>query len=75
MAENPSTWKSAELVIADAIDEWRYMVGRRAVGPTDVHLIANRLRSAGLLNDTDEPEIGWEGLRAHFEEKEKRIRH
>jgi hypothetical protein len=27
-------------------------------------MIAKRLREAGLLKDQDEPELGWEGLRA-----------
>ena len=59
--ENPSTWKRAELVIMDAILEWE---ASSKFGSKQA-LIASRLRAHGLLNDQDEPEIGWDGLREH----------
>lgn len=64
--ENPATWKRAELIIGDARAEWVDMDDCGAVGPSIDKYIANKLREAGLLNDQDEPEIGWDGLRAHL---------
>lgn len=69
--ENPSTWKTAELVIMDALDEFNEKVRKGGViGPSEPSHIAWRLREAGLLNDHDESMIGWEGLRKHGEERE-----
>lgn len=59
--ENPSTWKRAELVIMNAIAEWRRSSG---FGSMQAH-IAHKLRETGLLKDQHEPEIGWERLRQH----------
>jgi hypothetical protein len=63
MAENPATWKTAELVISQALADCEEARREGMCGGTTPHVIADRLRAAGLLTDGDEPEIGWEGLR------------
>lgn len=72
MVENPAYWKRAELVIEGALDAWDR--AQRApeviVGPSQPHHIADALRRAGILQDQDEPMIGWDGLRKHREEQE-----
>lgn len=62
--ENPATWKRAEKIILDALTEHDKMTAAGAVGFSSPRFVADRLRAAGLLNDADEPEIGWEGVRA-----------
>jgi hypothetical protein len=67
--ENPASWKPAELVIEDALSDYHYDHDRGAVGASLVHYVADHLRRAGHLNDTDVPEIGWETLWGHRDER------
>jgi hypothetical protein len=67
--ENPASWKTAELIIDEALDEHDQMTARGAIGSSSVHLIADRLRRAGLLNDQDEPEVGWKRLRDRYDQR------
>jgi len=67
--ENPASWKSAELLILDALEDHDRYSRMGAVGYSTPALIASRLRQAGLLRDQDEPEIGWDKLRAHRAER------
>jgi len=63
--ENPATWKSAEVVICDALEDHGRMTAAGAVGPSVPKFVADKLRSAGLLSDADEPAVGWQHLREH----------
>lgn len=63
--ENPASWKSAELVISDALDDFGDAARHGMVGASNIHTIADRLRASGHISDADEPEIGWDKLRAH----------
>lgn len=69
MAENPASWKRAELVILDALEDHAKMTAAGACGLSTPATIAWRLRDAGLINDQDESEIGWDKLRAHRAER------
>jgi len=60
--ENPSYWKRAEKVIADAHREWKKASRGDVCGLSLPATIATRLREAGIVNDADEPALGWEGL-------------
>lgn len=62
--ENPSTWKMADKIIADAYQEWARMTDAGTIGLSVGRFIADRLRHHGYISDEDEPEIGWEGLRS-----------
>ena len=62
--ENPACWKTAELVIGDALEDWESIQGV-VVGGSRQIAVANALRAAGLLQDSEEPEIGWDKLREH----------
>ena len=61
--ENPATWKMADKIITDAYEEWARMQDSGAIGLSVGCFIADRLRHHGYISDSDEPEIGWEGLR------------
>lgn len=67
--ENPAYWKTAELVILDALEEFEYMTNRGIVGTSNVHLIADKLRESGHIKDQDEGIIGWDKLREHHNKK------
>ena len=69
--ENPSCWKTAELVIGDAYEDWSTASSRGMIGGSLAITIANALRNSGHLNDSDEPEIGWDKLRKHYHEREQ----
>lgn len=58
--ESPATWKHAEQTICEAYQEWAHMMSMGAVGPSLPKLIADRLRQEGLIQDADEPELGWQ---------------
>lgn len=62
--ENPASWKEAELIVLDALEEHDEMMAAGAIGLSTPALICQRLRAAGRLADSDEPEIGWDRLRA-----------
>jgi hypothetical protein len=68
--ECPASWKRAELIIDDAIADHDREIER--FGASTAHMIADSLRRAGLLNDQNEPEVGWDGLRKHRDEREER---
>lgn len=57
--ESPASWKTAELVISETLYHHHQSMRAGVVGCSAQHLIAEALREAGLLNDADEPEVGW----------------
>jgi hypothetical protein len=61
--ENPSYWKSAELVILNAYEKWEEAHQAGAIGASLPMTIANALRKSGHINDSFEERIGWDGLR------------
>lgn len=67
--ENPASWKTAELIIRDALEDHTLATSRGAVGYSSAAAVAHALRQAGLLRDQDEPHIGWDKLRAHNAER------
>jgi len=68
--ENPASWKSAELVIGDAYEQWHISHERCVIGLSLPAYIAQALRASGHIDDSKESPIGWEGLREHHAEKE-----
>jgi hypothetical protein len=67
--ENPASWKTAELIIRDTLEDHALATSRGAVGYSSAAAVANALRRAGLLSDQDEPHIGWDKLRAHLRKR------
>jgi hypothetical protein len=70
MAENPASWKTAELLISEALDDFAAAAPRP--GASRVKVIADRLRQAGVIQDADEPEIGWDKLREYYDEQDSK---
>jgi hypothetical protein len=68
--ESPAYWKTAELIISDALEDHEKAMTAGMVGASTMHLIADRLREAGLLNDDHEPYIGWDKLREHHAKRD-----
>lgn len=58
MAENPATWKSAEIVIDRELRMLDDDVASDVCGGTAAHIIAEALRESGHINDQEEPEQG-----------------
>jgi hypothetical protein len=61
--ENPATWKQAELVVSEALDEGAQLAGD-GMGLSIPRYICDRLRSQGYILDDEESEIGWKGFTA-----------
>jgi hypothetical protein len=66
--ESPGSWRRAEAIIDAAQTQYRIDTATGMVGLSAAARVAQALRRAGLLHDEDEPELGFDGLRAFREE-------
>lgn len=63
--ENPSEWKTAELVVDNAYRMWAEQNSLGAIGFSLPHMVCELLRTSGHLKDADEEAVGWDKLREH----------